>query len=141
MRRRFTWPRSQRCAAPWAVACAAVVGLGLALAGCVTPSIPIPPPDPARMTFTVTTEPDSAAVFTYPAEANYGGAIVYVYNRDLGVGIIEQARADGSVGPTRPVAARIDDQLIVSFQLDDQTVSRCIRLRDGIQDPNAYCGP
>lgn len=118
-----------------------IAGLGLALAACVTPSIPIPPPDPARMTFTVTDGPDSTATFEYPAEANYGGAIVYVYNRDQGVGIIEQARADGSVGPTRPVAAQLGDQIVVSFQLEDQMAARCIRLRNGAQDPNTYCGP
>lgn len=117
-----------------------IAGLGLALAACVTPSIPIPPPDPARMTFTVD-GPASTATFEYPAEANYGGAIVYVYNRDQGVGIIEQARADGSVGPTRPVAAQLGDQIVVSFQLEDEMASRCIRLRDGAQDPNTYCGP
>lgn len=119
-----------------------LVGLGLALAGCVTPSIPIPPPDPARMTFTVMTDvTGSTATFAYPAEANYSGAIVYVYNRDQGVGIIEQARPDGSVGPTRAVAASLGDQIVVSFQLEDQMASRCIRLRDGAQDPNTYCGP
>lgn len=114
----------------------------LGLAGCVTPSIPIPPPDPALMTFTVTTTgSDSTAAFAYPPKEDYGGALVYIFNRDLGVGIIEQARPDGSVGPTRPVAARVNDQVVVSFQLEDQTVSRCIRLRDGQQDPNNYCGP
>jgi hypothetical protein len=114
----------------------------LGFAGCVTPSIPIPPPDPAMMTFTVTVEgQDSSATFSYPPKADYGDAIVYVFNRDLGVGIIEQARPDGSVGPTRPVAAHINEQIVVSFQLEDQTVSRCIRLRDGQQDPNNYCGP
>ncbi|MDQ3367411.1 MAG: hypothetical protein M3680_18465 [Myxococcota bacterium] len=118
-----------------------VGALGLGMGGCITPSIPIPPPDPARMTFDVTEGPGSTATFSYPAEANYGSAIVYVYNRDLGVGIIEQARDDGSVGPTQPVAARLDDQIVVTFQLEDQTVGRCIRLRDGIQDPNTYCGP
>jgi len=114
----------------------------LAFAGCVTPSIPIPPPDPAMMTFVVTVEnQDSTATFSYPSKADYGDAIVYVFNRDQGVGIIEQARADGSVGPTRPVNGRVNEQIVVSFQLEDQTVSRCIRLRDGQQDPNNYCGP
>ncbi len=114
----------------------------LGLAGCVTPSIPIPPPDPALMTFTVTVEgTTSTATFEYPAKQDYGDAIVYVFNRDQGVGIIEQARPDGSVGPTAPVSARINEQIVVSFQLEDQTVSRCIRLRDGQQDPNNYCGP
>ena len=118
------------------------LGLGLALAGCVTPSIPIPPPDPALMNFTITVEgPDSTATFSYPPHADYSDAIVYVFNRDQGVGIIEQARPDGSVGPTRAVSAQVNDQIVVSFQLEDQTASRCIRLRDGAQDPTNYCGP
>ncbi|MDQ3334257.1 MAG: hypothetical protein M4D80_03785 [Myxococcota bacterium] len=112
------------------------------LAGCVTPSIPIPPPDPAQMNFTVVVQgQDSTAVFSYPPKTDYGDAIVYVFNRDQGVGIIAQARPDGSVGPTNPVAGRVNEQIVVSFQLEDQTVSRCIRLRDGPQDPNNYCGP
>ena len=119
-----------------------LVLLLLGFAGCVTPSIPIPPPDPAMMTFTVTVVGDmSTATFAYPAKADYGDALVYVFNRDQGVGIIEQARPDGSVGPTRPVAAKINEQIVVSFQLEDQTVSRCIRLRDGQQDPTNHCGP
>ncbi len=113
-----------------------------AAAGCVTPSIPIPPPDPALMTFDITVDgPNSSATFAYPAKSDYGDAIVYVFNRDQGVGIIEQARSDGSVGPTRAVAARENEQIVVSFQLEDQTVSRCIRLRNGPQDPNNHCGP
>jgi hypothetical protein len=114
----------------------------LGLAGCVTPSIPIPPPDPAQMTFTVTMDgPNSTATFSYPAKQDYGDAIVYVFNRDQGIGIIETARPDGSVGPTQPLSARVNEQIVVSFQLEDQTVSRCIRLRDGQQDPTNYCGP
>ena len=114
--------------------------LVVGFAGCVTPSIPIPPPDPAMMNFSVDSQ-GGTAVFSYPPKADYSDAIVYVFNRDQGVGIIEQARPDGSVGPTRPVAGKIGEQIVVSFQLDDQTVSRCIRLRDGQQDPTAYCGP
>jgi hypothetical protein len=114
----------------------------LGLTACVTPSIPIPPPDPSMMTFTVTTSgTDSTATFSYPPKADYGDALVYVFNRDQGVGIIQQARPDGSIGPTNPVAAKVNEQIVVSFQLEDQTVSRCIRLRDGQQDPNNYCGP
>jgi len=119
-----------------------LIVLVLGFAGCVTPSIPIPPPDPALMTFAVTVDGQtSTATFAYPPKADYGDAIVYVFNRDQGVGIIEQARPDGSVGPTRPVSAQVNEQIVVSFQLEDQTVSRCIRLRDGQQDPNNYCGP
>ena len=119
-----------------------LVLLVLGFAGCVTPSIPIPPPDPAMMNFAVTVQGnDSTAVFSYPPKADYGDAIVYIFNRDQGVGIIERARPDGSVGPTRAVAGRVNEQIEVSFQLEDQTASRCIRLRDGQQDPNNYCGP
>ena len=121
---------------------AVIVLLVLLGAGCVTPPIPIPPPDPAMMTFAVTVQGDmSTATFSYPAKADYGGALVYVFNRDQGTGIIEQARPDGSVGPTRPVSARVNEQIVISFQLEDQSVSTCIRLRDGQQDPTNFCGP
>src|SRR5690349_1597556 len=80
------------------------ISLVIGLAGCVTPSIPIPPPDPAAMTFRLTGlgGPDSAASFAYDADANYSDATVFVFNRDLGVGIITTAKTDGSVDPTAP---------------------------------------
>ena len=114
-----------------------------ASAQCVTPSIPIPPPDPARMTFSVTLAgPNgSQASFSYPPDINYVGSVVFVYNRDRGVGVIEAAHTDGSVGPTAPLAAALQEQIVVSFQRDDQTVSTCIRLRDGAQSATDYCGP
>jgi len=116
---------------------------GLVIAGgCITPSISIPPPDPARMTFVVTTEgANSSATFAYEPEINYIDSVVFIYNRDRGVGIIENAHPDGSVGPTAPVAAALGEQIIVSFQRDDQTVSTCIRLRNGSQSSTDYCGP
>ncbi len=113
------------------------------LAGCITPSIPIPPPDPELMTFVVTGDgPSSSATFTYPASINYESSILYVYNRDRGVGIIEATRPDGSVGPTPPVSAGLGNQIIVSFQRGDLSVSTCIRLRNGQQSATDYCtGP
>lgn len=119
-----------------------LLGLVLGIAGCVTPSIPIPPPDPARMSFTVAGEPGATtASFAYPADVNYQDTVVYVYNRDKGVGIIEAARPDGSVGPTAPVRADLGDQMVISFQREDQTVSTCVRLRDGAQSGTDYCSP
>lgn len=115
---------------------ALLLGLGGALAGCITPSIPIPPPDPTQMEFTVEA---AGASFRYPPNANYAEAIVSVYNRDRGLGVIEAARADGSVGPTAPIPATLGDQIVVSFERDDQTVSTCIRLREGNQSPTDYC--
>ena len=57
----------------------------IVFAGCVTPSIPIPPPDPARMEFHLTGDVNNhAASFAYPPDVNYVAAVVFVYNRDLG---------------------------------------------------------
>jgi len=114
----------------------------IALGGCITPSIPIPPPDPGKMTFAVKVEgQDSTATFAYPADVNYIDSIVFIFNRDRGVGVIEAARADGSVGPTAPLAARLGEQIVVTFQREDQTVGTCIRLREGAQSATDYCGP
>jgi hypothetical protein len=112
----------------------------LGLAGCVTPSIPIPPPDPSLMTFTVTTDPNgvvTSASLEYPETVAYIGGIVYVYNRSIGHGIIEPVKANGKIGPTTPVAASIGDQIVVSVENEDQTVSTCVLLREGT--PASYC--
>ena len=112
------------------------------LGGCVTPSIPIPPPDPGRMTFAIQVEgTNSTATFSYPPDVNYVDSIAFVFNRDRGVGVIEAARADGSVGPTAPVAAALGEQIVISFQREDQTVSTCVRLREGAQNSADFCGP
>lgn len=119
-----------------------ILGLIVALGGCITPSIPIPPPDPALMSFVVTSDGNtSSATFEYPANDNYANAIVFVFNRDRGVGVIETARSNGSVGPTAPVTAALGEQIVISFQRDDQTVSTCVRLRQGSQSATDYCGP
>ena len=113
---------------------------GLLLGGCITPSIPIPPPDPVLMTFMVMGDgANTTATFSYPADHNYVGSIVFVYNRDRGLGIIEATRPDGSVGPTQPVRAALGDQIVVTFQREDQTVSTCVRLRNGTQSSTDYC--
>ena len=133
----------RRRISPFALLAAlAVLAVLAVLAGCITPSIPIPPPDPAKMTFAVTvTGAESTATFAYPPDINYIDTIVFVYNRDRGLGIIAAARGDGSVGPTAPLAAAVGEQINISFQREDQTVSTCIRLREGAQNPNDYCGP
>jgi hypothetical protein len=119
---------------------AAGVVAALALGGCITPSIPIPPPDPGLMTFAVTGDgANTSATFSYPANANYRDSIVYVYNRDRGLGIIEASRPDGSVGPTQPVKAALGEQIVITFQRDDLTASTCIRLRNGTQSSTDYC--
>jgi hypothetical protein len=108
--------------------------------GCVTPSIPIPPPDPAMMQFAVGVDGEgviTSASLTYPPTESYKGGIAYVYNRSKGEGVIQDVRLDGSIGPTPHVRASGGDQLVVSVANDDQTVSTCILLREGA--PTSYC--
>jgi hypothetical protein len=110
------------------------------LVGCVTPSIPIPPPDPSKMSFTVEMDPNgtvTGASLTYPATDSYKGGVAYVYNRTLGHGVIEQVNADGSIGPTAVVAATAGNQIVFSVENDMQTVSTCVLLQQGA--PNSYC--
>jgi len=119
-----------------------IVGFVLAASSCITPSIPIPPPDPSQMTFQLQGDVGSqSASFSYPMNVNYEDTIVFVFNRAKGIGVIETARADGSVGPTAPVRADLGDEMVVSFQRDDQTVSTCIKLREGAQSSTDYCSP
>jgi hypothetical protein len=121
----------------------ASVAIALALsglAGCVTPSIPIPPPEPTLMTFSLQLDQNgmaTSASLEYPATENYKGGIAYVYNRSLGVGIIQNVNADGSIGPTTPVAAQVGNSLVISVENDDHTVSTCVLLREG--SPSSVC--
>ena len=118
----------------------AIAVLIASLAGCVTPSIPIPPPDPTKMEFDIdATTAVNTAVFSYPPDDRIADSIVFVFNRDQGEGIIVSARADGSVGPTKPFPAIANNQVVVTFQNGDQTVSTCVRIRQGTQSPTAYC--
>lgn len=103
---------------------------------CVTPSVPIPPPDVAKMTVDV--DADNGVVqFRYAPDPSYGGAVVYLFNESLGAGIITTARDDGSVGPTEPFAAELDDRLIVTFEIDEQLSSRCVII--GESEPLLEC--
>ncbi len=113
----------------------------LGLGACVTPSIPIPPPDPTEMTFDITSTPGSGsyAVFSYPPNQNYKHATIYVFDVNNGGGVFHLANADDSFGPLQPLPAVAGDQVNVAIESADQTISRCIILRQGTQDPNAYC--
>ncbi len=120
-----------------------IIPLSLVLAvafnsGCVTPSIPIPPPSPERMEFNVDLTGGTAR-FAYPPTAIYAESTVYVYNRDRGVGVITTSQLDGRVAPTEPFAAMLGDQVVVTFERDQQAVSTCIRLRNGAQSATDAC--
>jgi hypothetical protein len=120
---------------------AQIVVLTLA-SGCVTPSIPIPPPDPGEMDFALSSPlPDGStdAVLTYPADQNYAGGVVYVFNHDTGMGVFQNVNADSTIGPTQPLEANIGAQVVVTIDAGPETVSRCVVLQSGLQDPDSYC--
>ena len=108
----------------------AIIAL-LGIAGCVTPSIPIPPPDPARMTFHLQVIDNvPVAEFTYPPEHNVHDGVVYLYNRNRGVGTIKDVNADDSIGPMS-VEAAMDDEIVITVETADQTSATCVRVHEG----------
>ena len=112
----------------------------IGLVGCVTPSIPIPPPDPSQMDFEITSDPGTPthATFTYPPDKNYEGGTAYVFNDNTGGGVFHIVNADFSIGPLT-LGAALGDQIVVTIESAQQSVSRCVVLRQGSQDPNTYC--
>jgi hypothetical protein len=117
------------------------IGLAVAAGGvpsCAAPSVPIPPPSPEAMTFAVDVTGGTAS-FSYQPVADYAGAIVYVFNRDAGQGVIVTADADGAVAPTPPFVAQEGDEIVVSFELERQLASTCVHLRDGPSSSSLEC--
>ncbi len=117
----------------------AVVAL-VGFAGCITPSIPIPPPDPTEIDATLTVNgADHFASFTYPPTAAYVGGVAESYNRTTGHGSIDAVNTDGSIGPTTPIRANAGDAVVFTIVNGEQTASTCVILREGAQDANAFC--
>ncbi|MGE5182141.1 MAG: hypothetical protein ACM31C_08765 [Acidobacteriota bacterium] len=111
-----------------------------AFGGCIDPSIPIPPPDPTEMNATLAVNGNLTTVsFTYPPTTAYVGGVCEIFNRATGHGVIDAANPDGSCGPTSPLAATLGDNVVFTIVSGSQTVSTCVVLRDGAQDPTAYC--
>jgi hypothetical protein len=115
-----------------------VCALALVTGACVTPSIPVPPPDPQAMSFTIdgATGPGTAT-FAYTSNPTLGGATVYVFDRAQGKGVIDTFRRDGTVGPTAPFPATAGDEIDVTFQEGDQAQSICVLLKVGT--PSTRC--
>jgi hypothetical protein len=107
---------------------------------CFTPSVPIPPPAPEKMSFVVDFTAGSAQ-FEYEPSPSYGSAIVYVFNRDKGTGVITTARPDGSVAPTDPFPATDGDEVVITFEVESQLASTCVELHDGPSSSEYECIP
>jgi hypothetical protein len=108
--------------------------------GCITPSIPIPPPDPTQMDITITPDgTNTLASLTYPPTSEYIGGVYAVYDEANGMGVLQSAGPDGSCPATRPTPAKLGDQVVITMTLRDQTQSTCVILRAGPQSLTPYC--
>jgi hypothetical protein len=109
-------------------------------AGCVSPTIPIPPPEPQAMVFTDegATAPDTWTFAYDPDTDTYADGIFYVFNRDLGAGVIHIAEPDGSLAPVQ-INGVEDDEIVVTVELEGQLGSTCVRLGAGRSDPSRRC--
>jgi hypothetical protein len=133
-RRRGRWLRA---GAPAALLAAWLVA---GLVACATPSVPVPPPRAEKITFEFDAD-EGQARFAYGPSPDFGGAVVYVYNRSRGVGVITTAESDGSVAPTAPFAAGAGDDVLVTFDLDHQLASICVEVADGLSSAARECAP
>src|SRR5690606_41152774 len=94
----------------WILGLVATAALAGSLAGCLAPTVPIPPPEPERISFSLDVEAGTAR-FSYQPTADYSGAVVYVFNRDAGAGVIVTADPDGAVPPSPPFPAQEGDEV------------------------------
>ncbi len=122
----------------WLRRLALPLALFVGLMACVTPSVPIPPPSPENVYFSLDGA-EGTATFSYGPDASYGGAVVYVFNRDVGGVIITTAAADGSVAESEPFAAMAGDEVVVTFELGEELSSTCLVLQDGPSNSGLEC--
>jgi hypothetical protein len=98
------------------IARAAALVLAALLAGaCVTPQIPLPPPDIELMGVTVADPQREEIELSAPANDRTRGALVIVRNERTGDGVVTTAAADGSFR-TIPFAAAEGDRLNMFYK-------------------------
>jgi hypothetical protein len=88
------------------IACIAFV----AVFACNSTFIPIPPPNP---TFTQSSTGEWAV--QTPPDTRASGAIYYLYNADLGSGLIQRASADGSMY-AYPLQGNAGDRIMIRWE-------------------------
>jgi hypothetical protein len=80
------------------------------LAACVTPVIPMPPPDPSLMRFEQVDPTKGEVVLSMSASDPHGGTLIHIFHPKSGKGQILQAKQDGSF-VSDPIKAAEGDQL------------------------------
>lgn len=75
------------------------IAVAMLVTGCVTPMIPLPPPDSRFMSLTIADKSKGVATFNYkPDKPNpFNGAYFFIFNENTGNGVIKQADEDGTV--------------------------------------------
>ena len=115
--------------------------LGLvALAGaCITPTIPLPPPEPEGVSFGLDTMTNTATFsYTIPTGV-FGGARVFVEDETQGDGTITTANPDGTVDPVSWSPAFDGDRVQITFKLGEDSAGICLILHPGPSSPANYC--
>ncbi len=113
---------------------------GTTIAGCASHSVPIPPPSPESVVFSLDLDAGEAS-FSYDPDPAFAGATVYVFNRQAGEGVITTAEADGSVMETTAFPAMTGDEVVVTFETEGQLSSTCVTMRDGRSSSALRCSP
>lgn len=123
---------------PWIHRLTFLVALAVAHVACVTPSVPIPPPSPEKVIFALDGDSGSAT-FRYGSDPSFSGAVVYVFNRDVGEGVITTAESDGSVSETAPFPAIAGDEIVITFETGAELSSTCVTIADGPSNSGLEC--
>jgi hypothetical protein len=121
-------------------ACLVALALVLALPGCVSPSVPVPPPGTEVMSFAVN---DAAGTVTYSATlgSNWANSWVIVLVEETGEGVVARSDAAGNV-TTAPFVAMPDNTALIRFEREDgETAGVCVVIRAGQLNDNDQCGP
>jgi hypothetical protein len=83
----------------------------LLIFACNSPFIPIPPPNP---TFTESATPGEWQVST-PPDSRASSAVFYIYNSNLGSGLIQRAAPDGSMFAS-PLIGQAGDRIGIHWE-------------------------
>lgn len=115
-----------------------LVALAVAHVACGSPSVPIPPPSPEKVSFALD-EDSGSATFSYGSDPSFGGAIVSIFNREVGEGIITTAESDGTVSETAPFPAILGDEIVITFDTGADLSSTCVTIANGQSNSGLEC--
>lgn len=129
----MTAPRSIRSA----IFVAALVGG--AIAGCITPSVPVPPPSAEAQSFAID---GASGTATYQGSlgSDWTNSWVVVLVERTGDGVVARSDATGVVAPTDPFLAVEGDIVNIEYERDDgERAALCLILHPGPSSSNYEC--